>query len=158
MKKFLFNVLALGILFYSSTALATTKYIVMNAAAFSFYEGTCYHGLEATYIIPATTGTCAVYAPIMLPSTATLSSVTVYYKDNSSAGSVKAYLQKQSNTSSSTTTLSSSSPTTNSSSIQSTTVSYSTSISSSYNYFVYINLTGSTTNLEAHSVKITYTE
>lgn len=85
--------------------------------------------------------TCRLYFPVNLPSGTSFYGVELFYYDNSGSQSVSTYFKYKSLTStSSATTLDSFSDTATSASIQSDWLSYTSSLSSSYSYFVVVEL------------------
>lgn len=99
-------------------------------------------------------GICYVSFPVPVESGKTLSSVTLYFYDNSGSQSLTAsLLRKTLSATSDFTSLASGSDTTTSSSAQFLTLSYGSATSSSYVYWVLVTLSSGT---ELRGIKIYY--
>lgn len=122
--------------------------------------GTIYPGLGLDDCLNSSDGVvvdggdgCLMYFPISIPSGSTISSVTVYYYDNSGSQTMYAYLKRTTLASDSSSTLASASDSTTSSSIQTATLSYGSSMSSSYAYWVYVYIDNET---ELRGIRVYY--
>ncbi|MBI4411088.1 MAG: hypothetical protein HY541_01220 [Deltaproteobacteria bacterium] len=96
---------------------------------------------------------CLLYFAIPIEAGKTLSSVNVYYYDNSGSQSMSATLERSTLSSSSYSALDSASDTSTSSSIQYLTLSYGSKTSSSYAYYVKIVLYNGT---QLRGIKVYY--
>ena len=117
----------------------------------------CYVPFGGQYLTSNVSGaTCWGEAPILLPTSTVISSITVYYYDNSASCSVYAALVKRSVTSGSTSNVSSSTSTSSSASMQSFSLSGAT-LSSSSMYGIQVSAGYASSNgCRIYGYKITY--
>lgn len=150
--KLLFMLLVVGVL-YLVPGLARASYMMFPAATgiVDDYYNDCEWGTDGT--VASGGGICYIYFPIPLPSGSTLSSVIVYYYDNSGSQSILPYLKRVQFSSDSYSTLDSDSDYTTSASVQSLTLSYGSSMSSSYAYYVVVTMSSGT---ELRGIRIYY--
>lgn len=98
-------------------------------------------------------GICVASFPILIPMGSTLSSVRVYYFDNSGLQSMAATLSRVNLSTNAVSALVTSSDSTTATTVQYSTLSYGSSLSSSYAYYVNVTLANGT---ELVGIKITY--
>lgn len=151
MKKYGF-IFLLAFFVCCLSGISNAAYVVLAPAAFDDGSSYCHPTNEGG--IYGSSGGCTFVMPLQIETGKTLSSVTVYYYDNSGSQSISAYLRSVSLSSTgSYTNIASFSDTTTSASIQSNTLSYGSALSSSYLYWLYISLNSDT---EITAVKVYY--
>lgn len=136
MMKYFFTLLLLVGFSFSSKA---TSYISIpaNSASYDLSADDCMFNSDGTVTSGGTS--CTLYFPVPINAGETISSIKVYYYDNSGSQSVSVKLIKTTLASNSSSTVSSFTDTSTSSSIQYQSLS-STTISSSYSYMMVITL------------------
>ncbi len=129
------------------------------ASAFGIDNDLCTKMYGGDYVVASSSssGTCWGQVPILLPAGTTVSSITLYYYDNSSSCSVWAAFTKTSSSVSGSVIGSSFTSSSSSSSMQSTTFSTSTTLSSSYWYNLeFYSGYASGGGCRVYSVKVSY--
>lgn len=146
--------LVVGVLYFVPS-LSQASYITLPGMAGTAYDSSdCLPNPLDGSITNSGSDHCYVIFPIQIATGSTLSSITLYYYDNSGSQYMYAYLYRSPLSSDSiATNLVSGSDTSTSASVQSKTLSYGSATSSSYTYFVYVILDEET---ELRGIKIYY--
>jgi hypothetical protein len=151
MKKMVLLILSLFFVFGFS-GLSEAAYVILAPGAYDNGGSNCHPTNEGG--IYGSSGGCSFVMPLQIETGKTLSSVTVYYYDNSGSQSISAYLRYVSLSSTgSYSNIASFSDTSTSASIQSNSLAYGSALSSSYLYWLYISLNSDT---EITAVKVYY--
>ena len=137
-------------LLLSSSALATYLVLPANTATIDEYYDSCTVNYDGTV---TGTSTCSLYFPIRIETGKTLSTITAYYYDNSGSQSMTVYFYKETQSSDANTLLDYTTDISTSASIQSSSISYGSSLSSSYAYFLMVVLGNGT---ELRGIKLYY--